>query len=127
MRLLKKCLTFILCLTLLMQGAAYAFTYENGTELSTSDLSFQSTNGEEIRVSDLLEERKMVLIHFFQTVSKASRSSFPALEASYERWKDQAEVIGISCDAMDTREYLNDFAKDNGLTFPLVAGNETIL
>ena len=127
MRLLKKCLTCILCLTLLMQGAAYAFTYENGTELSSSDLSFQSTNGEEIRVSDLLEERKMVLIHFFQTVSKASRSSFPALEASYERWKDQAEVIGISCDAMDTREYLNDFAKDNGLTFPLVAGNETIL
>ena len=127
MRLLKKCLTFILCLTLLMQGAAYAFTYENGTELSSSDLSFQSTNGEEIRVSDLLQERKMVLIHFFQTVSKASRSSFPALEASYERWKDRAEVIGISCDAMDTREYLNDFAKDNGLTFPLVAGNETIL
>ena len=31
MRLLKKCLTCILCLTLLMQGAAYAFTYENGT------------------------------------------------------------------------------------------------
>ena len=78
MRLLKKCLTFILCLTLLMQGAAYAFTYENGTELSSSDLSFQSTNGEEIRVSDLLQERKMVLIHFFRPPEKAAWKKAPS-------------------------------------------------
>ena len=127
MKMFRKILTGILFLILLLHGAAFAATAEKGPDALRFDLSFQSTEGMDISVSDILKERKMVLVHFFQTIGRASRASFPALETSYEKWKDQAEVIGISCDEMDTIEYLNEFALENGLTFPLVAENETLL
>ena len=125
--MLKKSLLGILCLILIWTGAACASSGEPVKDINGLDLSFQTTAETEIHVSEVLKERKMVLIHFFQTSGRASKLCLPALEASYEKWKDQAEVIGVSCDNMDTADDLNEFAEEYSLSFSLVAADKTIL
>ena len=125
--MLKKSLLGILCLIFLWQGTAYASSGETGKNINGFDLSFQTTAEAEIRVSEVLKEKKMILIHFFQTSGRTSKLCLPGLETSYQKWKDQAEVIGISCDNMDTADYLNEFAEENSISFPLVAGDKTTL
>ena len=60
-KMLKKSLLGILCLIFLWQGTAYASSGETGKNINGLDLSFQTTTEAEIRVSEALKEKKMIL------------------------------------------------------------------
>lgn len=122
MRIVKKSLMVLLCLVLLCCAACQALA--NETSADAGGLVFNTTDGSEIRVSDVLKERRMILVQFFTTSGRAGRLSFPALKDSYENWKDLAEVIAVSVDEQDSREAVDQFARETGLSFPMVAGNE---
>ena len=53
MKMFRKILTGILFLILLLHGAAFAAAAGNGPDTPSFDLSFQSTEGMDIRIAEI--------------------------------------------------------------------------
>lgn len=61
--------------------------------------------------------QKPVVLDFFATWCPNCRRDMPNLNAFYETYKDQVEVIGI--DLQEQESLVSKFATDLGLTFPI--------
>jgi peroxiredoxin len=83
--------------------------------------SLKSLDGKEYSLGDLLQ-RGPVVAAFFKISCPVCQFTFPFLERLYRRYGgDSATFLGISQDdARDTR----DFAKEFGVTFPMLLDDE---
>jgi peroxiredoxin len=81
------------------------------------EFSLKSLDGKEVSLSSLLE-RGPVVAAFFKISCPVCQFTFPFLERLYKRYgRAGASFVGISQDdASDTK----DFAKEFGVTFPIV-------
>ena len=106
---------------------ACAFFLPGAAAMETGDEIFRTADGGTVSLSELLEDRKMVLITVFATWCGQCRVDFPVLQTVYEAWKDEAAVVAVSGDRTDTGETLREYAVSMGLTFPFVAGGDSSL
>jgi len=83
--------------------------------------SLKSLDGKEYSLNDLLQ-RGLVVAAFFKISCPVCQFTFPFLERLYKRYGDDGVTfLGISQDdARDTR----DFAKEFGVTFPMLIDDE---
>jgi len=87
------------------------------------DFSLQTADGETIRLSEL--RGRPVLINVWASWCIPCRSEMPALERVYQQYRDLGfEILGINSTVQDDPIKAVTFAKQQGLTFPILLDNE---
>lgn len=81
------------------------------------DLSITDVNGNTYRISELLKEKKAVILNFWFIGCGPCRMEFPYMQQAYEEYKDEIEIIAIN-PYDGTNETVKEYAKEMELTFP---------
>ncbi len=82
------------------------------------DFEVTTIDGKTLRISDILKEKKMVMLNFFYTTCGPCANEAPYMNAAYERYKDDIEIIAISPYPLDDENLVGNFVYDYGITFP---------
>jgi cytochrome c biogenesis protein CcmG/thiol:disulfide interchange protein DsbE len=83
------------------------------------DFSLQTTDGETIKLSEL--RGHPVLINVWASWCGPCRSEMPAMERVYQEYRDQGvEILGVNSTIQDDPLKAEAFAKQIGLTFPIL-------
>ena len=87
-------------------------------------------NGTEYRVSDVLEENKLLILNFWFTGCDPCRSEFPTIIDAYEKYKDSGVEIFAINDYGDTASSIAGYRINYGgesiaLPFPTFKGDST--
>lgn len=102
-----------------------------GEDLSTAtlklgdvmyDFTVTTPDGEKITLSNMLKEKKMVLINFWYTTCSWCVTEFPYMEQAYQQYKDDVGIIGVN-PLGETDAAIKAFPTNYNLnlTFPLAA------
>ena len=89
------------------------------------DFTVATTDGSEVTLSEVLKEKKMVLLNFFYTTCSPCINEFPFMQQAYEMYSDSVEVIALDPFVADTGDTVKAFKETMGLTFPMADCNET--
>ncbi len=81
------------------------------------DVDITAASGETYTLSEVLEEKKMVLINFWASWCGPCQSEFPAMKTAYDNYKDYVEVFAVSIESSDTPTKIN---RDYDFNFPAV-------
>lgn len=81
------------------------------------DFTVTTTEGEEFVLSEVLAEKKGVLINFFYTTCSPCVTEFPYMLSAYEQYSDDIAVIAIDNYGGDTESAVELFKSTMGLTF----------
>ena len=83
------------------------------------DFSVTTASGQTVTLSEVLEQKKMVLLNFFYTSCGPCVTEFPYMQEAYERYEDKVGVIAL--DPLDDAAAVDGFQSSMGLTFPMAA------
>lgn len=131
---MRKCWKFIsviLALTLLLAGCAGSELPE--TELSLNDrltgpialgdtmpeLTVTTADGENLVLSQLLQQKKLVVLNFWYADCIWCIREFPVMEASYQNYKQNVEILALN--PYDSPENIAAFQKERSLSFPMAS------
>lgn len=119
--LISLFLALILCLA---PVGAYAAEGEDAPAMPElgdpmPDFTFTTYDGTEYTLSEVLQEKDMVLINIWATWCGPCQMEFPFMEEAYEQYKDQIEIFALSCEPEDTDDVLADYVAEMGMTFPV--------
>ncbi|MGM9601198.1 MAG: redoxin domain-containing protein [Faecousia sp.] len=84
-----------------------------------NDFSVTGPDGTEYTLSELLGEKKAVVLNFWYLECGPCRSEFPYLQEAYEQYSDQIEVLAMNPVNEDAEE-VAAFRSNNGYTFPMM-------
>lgn len=88
------------------------------------DFSITAIDGKEYKLSELLKEKKAVVLNFWFANCGPCKMEFPFMQEAYEQYSDKLEIIAIN--PVDNSESkLEQYAEDNGLGFPVALGDES--
>lgn len=90
---------------------------EGGVALA--DFTVETADGGSFTLSKALEDHQLVLINLWATWCGWCTVEFPYLQEAYEQNKDSVAVIALSVESGDSAETIRDYARENGLTFPM--------
>lgn len=82
------------------------------------DFSVTDTNGTAHKISELLGEKKAVVLNFWFINCGPCKSEFPYLQQAYEEYSDEIEVLALN-PVDGTDESIAAFGQELGLTFPM--------
>ena len=82
------------------------------------DFEVTTVDGKTLKLSEILKTKKMVMLNFFYTTCGPCANESPYMNAAYERYKDDIEIIAISPYPLDTESLVSGFVYDYGITFP---------
>jgi thiol-disulfide isomerase/thioredoxin len=80
------------------------------------DFTVQTLDGS-FHLSEVLQEKKMVLINFFASWCGPCKKEFPYMEEAYKQYADSVAVLALSVEPNDTTDVLRSYAEENGLSF----------
>ena len=83
------------------------------------DFSIKTASGENITLSEVLAEKKMVLLNFFFTTCGPCANEFPYMQEAYEMYQEDVAVIAL--DPLEQEEAVAGYQSSMGLTFPMAA------
>lgn len=97
----------------------------------TVSTPYNGSNGEPITytLSELLEEKKMVILNLWSTRCTWCVREFPSMQASYVNYTDKAEIIAANAfysGSADSAETIASFRTQNSYTFPMVQDNGVV-
>ncbi len=85
-----------------------------------ADLTVEATDGNTYKISELLEEKKAVVLNFWYLNCGPCKQEFPFLQEAYANYKDDIEVLALN--PLDgTNDTIKAFAEELGLTFPMAS------
>ena len=91
-------------------------TYKKGDIMM--DFTVTTVDGETLTLSEILKEKKMVMLNFFYTTCGPCANEAPYMNAAYERYQEDIEIIAISPYPLDSEQLVKNFVYDYGITFP---------
>ncbi|MBQ7974089.1 MAG: redoxin domain-containing protein [Clostridia bacterium] len=95
-------------------------TYKLGDTMG--DYTLTDVNGNAYRFSDILSEKKALVLNFWFINCGPCKIEFPYLDEAYRNYNEELEVLAIDC-VGDSEADIAAFAADNNLSFPVVAGD----
>jgi thiol-disulfide isomerase/thioredoxin len=99
-------------------------TVGNG-RAAAPDFTLMSLDGRPVKLSDY--RGKVVVINFWATWCPPCRAEIPDLVAAQQHYRDRGvEILGIALDD-EGREVVEPFVRDNGITYPVLIGDEAIM
>lgn len=82
------------------------------------DFTITTPDGEKIQLSELLKEKKMVMLNFWYTNCSWCVKEFPVMAEAYNDYKDDIEILAL--DPMNEgAEAVKAFQTQNNLPFPM--------
>lgn len=128
MKKMKLIVTVILIVAFAAMGAFIAngagAVYKLGDTMD--DFSVTTYDGRTLTLSELLEEKDMVLLHFWTTWCDYCTLEFPHIEKAYQQYGDDIEIIAVTCEPADTDDVLAEYAAASGISFPLTGDYEML-
>ena len=102
----------------------------SGASLGLGDVMYDFTvatpDGQNVTLSEVLAENKVVLLNFFFTTCSPCINEFPYMQEAYDMYKDAgAAVIAIDPMPSDNNNSVAAFQSSMGLTFPMAACEPT--
>lgn len=107
-------------LEITLEGNAEDVTYKLGDVVL--DFEVTATNGTTYQLSELLKEKKAVVLNFWFLNCGPCKMEFPFLQEAYDEYKDKIEVLAIN-PVDGTNDKITSYAQENGLTFPMAVGD----
>lgn len=104
----------------LVEGDLSAVTYWLGDVMQ--DFTFTATDGNEYKLSELLQTKKAVVLNFWYINCNPCRAEFPYLQEAYAQYSDDIELLAMNPQDKDNTA-IAEFATDLGLTFPVGAAD----
>ena len=83
------------------------------------DFSVTTPAGKEIVLSDLLKEKKVVMLNFWYTTCPWCVAEFPYMEEAYQTYKDDAAIVAINPYPLDDDSAVAAFQANMQLTFDM--------
>ncbi|MBQ7924018.1 MAG: redoxin domain-containing protein [Clostridia bacterium] len=83
------------------------------------DFSLTDSAGDTYKLSELLKEKKMVLLNFWATYCGPCASEFPVMNQAYELYKSDVEILAVSSYEPDTQSVVENYKNGKSLTFPM--------
>lgn len=110
--------TISLSAKLLDESAISDKVFESGSV--AFDFSLKA-DGKEYKLSDLLSEKKAVVLNFWFINCGPCRSEFPFLQQAYEKYQNSVEIIAVN-PYDGTESSVASYKEELGLSFPVIAG-----
>ena len=82
------------------------------------DFSVTTPAGETVTLSEILSEKKMVVLNFWYTTCTYCVAEFPFMQQAYEQYIDDVGIIALN-PGMDDATAISLFQSQHGLTFPM--------
>ncbi len=105
-----------------IQGEEFSDEYELGDIMH--DFTLRDVDGKEYKLSELLEEKRMVMLNYWYVDCSWCLKEFPGINASYKKYSDKVEILAIN-DYGDTLNEIKYFpttgtfeGEENNLVFP---------
>ncbi|HZG60044.1 MAG TPA: thiol-disulfide oxidoreductase ResA [Anoxybacillus sp.] len=122
--MMKKLLATFLLLGLVGYGLWQVLATGNekttGLEIGNAapDFALKTLEGKEIRLSEL--KGKKVILNFWATWCPPCQAEMPEMQNFYEKYNKDIEILAVNLTSEDSRDKVDSFIKEYGLTFPVV-------
>lgn len=83
------------------------------------DFTVETAQGESITLSEMLQEKDMVLLNFFFTTCGPCANEFPYMQQAYEEFSDSVGIIAL--DPLDDAATVATYQASMGLGFPMAS------
>lgn len=83
------------------------------------DFSFTDTDGNEVKLSEVLAQKDMVMLNFWYVDCSACQKEFPVLQKAYEQFSENIEVLGLNPYPEDDMSGVAGMKDSFQLTFPM--------
>lgn len=88
------------------------------------DLTVVTSDGDTLTLSQLLQEKKMVMLNFWFENCGFCVAEFPYMEQAYQQYKEDIEIIAL--DPLDKEAVIAPFKAKHGLSFPMASCDGTL-
>ena len=87
-----------------------------------ADMSVTAPDGTVYKISEILKEKKAVVLNFWYLNCAPCKIEFPYLQEAYTKYQDKIEVLAINpVDGTDAK--ITSFQSENNYTFPMMVGS----
>ncbi len=83
------------------------------------DFAVMKPDGTEIKLSEVLKTKKLVVLNFWYTTCSWCLEEFPLMQELYKDYSDDIEIIALN--PMEDNNAVDGFQKQYGYTFPMAA------
>ncbi len=83
------------------------------------DFSVTTPDGTTVTLSEILKEKKMVMLNFWFSTCGPCANEFPYMEEAYQLYKDKMEIIAMSPSYYDSDSSVATYQQSMGLSFPM--------
>ncbi len=83
------------------------------------DFTFTDLDGNKHVASEILKEKKALVLNFWFTTCNPCAAEFPYLQKAYDAHKDSVALVAVNPYETDTEESIKAFRDQNKLTFPM--------
>lgn len=83
------------------------------------DFTVMKPDGTEIKLSEVLKSKKLVVLNFWYTTCSWCLEEFPLMQELYKNYKDDIEIIALN--PMEDNNAVDGFQKQYGYTFPMAS------
>lgn len=83
------------------------------------ELTVTTADGERWQLSQILEEKELVMLNFWFEDCPWCMREFPVMDMAYSRYAADVEILAL--DPVDGADAVGSFAQESGLTFPMAS------
>lgn len=80
-------------------------------------MTFSTSDGQLLTMSQLLEEKKAVVLNFWFADCMWCVKEFPVMEVAYQRFREDVEIVALN--PYDSNEVIAAFKQEHSLSFPM--------
>ena len=89
------------------------------------ELTVTTAQGDTLALSELLQQKKMVVLNFWYAECIWCIREFPVMEASYQKYRQDVEILALN--PYDPEMGIAAFQQEHSLSFPMASCNRDLI